>query len=123
MDTQWYPTRMGNELKAPTWSGVVGQPLAVAGTPNGLVLSGEFGVFYAGKLVAHYYSLSGEALATAPLDTVTPLQPIKLQETVKAPAETGRVSLHVVDRQGLDHGPLGEAFVNQPPASTGESQF
>jgi hypothetical protein len=123
MDTQWYPTRMGDDFKAPTWSGVVGQPLAAAGTANGLVLSGEFGVFYAGKLVAHYYSLGGEDLGTATLDTVTPLRLIKLQETVKAPPATGRVSLHVVDQQGLDLGPLGEAFVNPSPASAGGSQW
>jgi hypothetical protein len=122
MDTQWYPTRMGSDFKAPTWSGVVGQPLAVAGTPNGLALSGKFGVFYAGKLVAHYYSLDGEALGTATLDTVTPQQLVELQETVQAPAATGRVSLHVVDQQGLDRGPLGEAFVNPPPAPVGGSQ-
>ncbi len=123
MDTEWYPTRMGSDFKATTWSGVVGQPLAAAGTANGLTLSGEFGVFYPGKLVAHFYSLGGEALGTATLDTVTPSAPVKLQETIQAPAETGRVSLHVVDQQGLDHGPLGESFVNPPPASDGGSQW
>jgi hypothetical protein len=115
MDTQWYPTRMGSDFKGPTYSGVVGQPLAVAGTPAGLVLSGEFGVFYAGKLIAHFYSRGGELLGSATLDTVTPLQPVKLQETVQAPAGTARVSLHVVDEQGLDSGPLGETMVNPPP--------
>ncbi len=123
MDTQWYPTRMGHDFKAPTWSGVVGQPLAATGASGGLKLSGEFGVFYAGKLVAHYYSLDGEDLGTATLDSVTPLQPVNLQETVQAPAATGRVSLHVIDQQGLDRGPLGEVFVNPPPIATGGSQW
>jgi hypothetical protein len=123
MDTQWYPTRMGHDLKAPTWSGVIGQPLAATSTPNGLRLSGEFGVFYAGNLMAHYYSVDGEDLGTATLDSVTPLQPIKLEETVQAPPATGRVSLHVVDQQGLDRGPLGEVFVNPPPAAISGSQW
>src|SRR6202041_3791489 len=94
MDTQWYPTRMGEDFQTATYGGVVGQPLAVAGTPNGLVLTGEFGVFYAGKLVARYYSRGGAALGTATLDSVTPLQPIKLHSTLQAPASTARVSLH-----------------------------
>jgi hypothetical protein len=115
MDTQWFPTRMGSEFKTTTYSGVIGQPLAVAGTPEGLVLSGNFGVFYAGKLVAHYYSRGGEALGTASLDSVTPLEAVKLQATVQAPPGTARVSLHVEDQQGLDRGPLGEALVNPPP--------
>jgi hypothetical protein len=115
MDTQWYPTRMGSDFKATTYSGAVGQPLAVAGTPNGLVLTGSFGVFYSGQLVAHFYNRGGEAIGTAPAGDVTPLQPLKLQATLQAPSETARVSLHVVDAQGLDRGPLGEAFVNPPP--------
>lgn len=123
MDTQWYPTRMGSDFKTATWSGVVAEPLEVASTSSGLKLSGKFGVFYSGKLVAHYYSLGGVALGTATLDSVTPLQPLNLQQTVQAPAGTGRVSLHVEDQQGLDHGPLGEALVNPPPASAGGSQW
>jgi hypothetical protein len=115
MDTQWYPTRMGSDLKTTTYSGAVAEPLVAAGTPNGLVLSGSFGVFYAGQLMAHFYNRGGEAIGTAPAGDANPLQPLKLQATLQAPPETFRVSLHVVDAQGLDRGPLGEAFVNPPP--------
>jgi hypothetical protein len=115
MDTQWYPTRMGSDFKATTFSGVVGQPLAVAGKPDGLVLTGAFGVFYAGKLVAHFYNRGGEALGTAMMDSVTPLEPVKLQTTLQAPTGTARVSVHLVDQQGLDRGPLGESLVDPPP--------
>jgi hypothetical protein len=115
MDTEWYPTRMGSNFQMETYSGVVGDPLAAAATPNGLVLTGSFGVFYAGQLVAHFYDRGGEAIGTAPAGDATPLQPLKLQVTVQAPPDTDRVSLHVVDAQGLDRGPLGEAFVNPPP--------
>ena len=106
---------MGSEFKTATYSGVVGQSLAATGKPDGLVLSGAFGVFYAGKLVAHFYNRGGEAIGTAMLDSVTPLEPVKLQTTLQAPAGTARVSLHVVDQQGLDRGPLGESFVDPPP--------
>jgi hypothetical protein len=119
MDTRWYPTRMGSDFKTTTYSGVIGTPLSAAATPAGLVLSGNFGVFYPGQLVAHYYNRGGEALGAAQVAPVTPLQPTQLQTTVQAPPETVRVSLHLVDAEGLDHGPLGEALVNPPPPSSG----
>lgn len=115
MDTTWYPTRMGEDFMAATYSGVVGTPLQAAATPSGLTLSGDFGVFYAGSLVAHYYNRSGLALGTAKLMDVTPFEPAKLQATVQAPPETFRVSVHLVEKSGMDRGPLGEAFVNPPP--------
>jgi len=115
MDSEWYPTRMDSSFQTATYSGVVGTPLAAAATPTGLVLTGNFGVFYTGRLMAHFYNRGGEAIGTAPAGDVNPLQPLKLQVTVQAPQETARVSLHVIDAQGLDRGPLGEAFVNPPP--------
>ena len=75
-------------------------------------------MFYAGKLVAHFYNRGGEALGTAMMDSVTPLEPVKLQTILQAPAGTARVSLHLVDQQGLDRGPLGESFVDPPPPET-----
>jgi hypothetical protein len=120
MDTTWYPTRMGEAFKTATYSGVVGTPLAAAASPKGLTLTGDFGVFYAGSLVAHYYDRGGSAIGTAKLVDVTPVQEVQLQATVRAPAETFRVSVHLVEKSGvgrsLDRGPLGEAFVNPPPA-------
>jgi len=120
MDTTWYPTRMGEAFKTATYSGVVGTPLAAAASPAGLTLTGDFGVFYAGSLVAHYYDRGGSSIGTAKLVDVTPVQEVQLQATVRAPAETFRVSVHLVEKSGvgrsLDRGPLGEAFVNPPPA-------
>jgi hypothetical protein len=123
MDTQWYPTRMGEDFKTATYSGVVGKPFAVAGTPNGLTLTGDFGVFYAGTLVANYYSRGGASLGRATLDLVTPLQPLHLQRVMQAPAATARVSLHVIDRDGVDRGPLGETLVTPQPADDGAPQW
>jgi hypothetical protein len=144
MRTEWFPTRMGRAFKTATYAGVVGQPLtATAPAPNAsatnagatsgaaatstatpatpatrsLTLAGEFGVFFAGRLVARFYDREGLALGSAPLVDVTPLQPVVLQTAVPAPAETTRVSVHLVDPNGLDRGPLGEAFVATPPAS------
>jgi hypothetical protein len=115
MDTQWYPTRMGEDFKTTTYSGVVGIPLTAIGTPAGLVLAGNFGVFYAGDLVAHYYGRGGDG-GTAKLMSVTPMEPVQLQITLQAPPNTSRVSVHLVDSHGVDRGPLGEVLVNPPPA-------
>ncbi len=119
LDTTWYPTRMGEDFKTTTWAGVVGTPLTATRTSDGLVLSGSFGVFYAGKLVAHFYP--GREL-TQQLMSVTPLEPVKLQATVQAPPDIARVSIHLVDESGLDRGPLGEVPVNPPPPQTNRYQ-
>jgi hypothetical protein len=115
MDTAWYPARMGEAFKTATYSGVVGTPLAAATSPTGLALTGDFGVFYAGSLVAHYYDRGGSAIGTAKLVDVTPTREVQLQSTIEAPPDTFRVSVHLVEKSGVDRGPLGEAFVNPPP--------
>jgi hypothetical protein len=115
MDTQWFPARIGSDFKTTTYSGVIGQPLAATATTNALTLTGNFAVFYPGQLVVHFYNHDGEALGTAPLGPVSPLNPVKLHATLQPPPETARISLHLVDPEGLDRGPLGEAFVNPPP--------
>jgi hypothetical protein len=116
MDTQWYPTRMGEDFKSTTYSGVIGTPLSASATSAGLLLSGSFGVFYAGDLVAHFYGRGGGG--NAKLMSVTPTEPVHLQITVQAPPNTTRVSVHLVDAQGQDRGPLGEVPVR--PAAPGE---
>jgi hypothetical protein len=115
MDSTWYPTRMGEDFENADSGGVIGTPLAAAAMPAGLTLTGNFGVFYAGSLVAHYYDRSGLAVGTAKLIDVSPLNKVDLSSTVQAPPETFRVSVHVVEKSGLDRGLLGEAFVNPPP--------
>src|SRR6185437_16740922 len=111
----WYPTRMDERFKSATYSGVVGAPLIASAGASGLTLTGDFGVFYPGTLVAHYYDRGGQALGTAKLMPVSPDNRIKLQTTVQAPSETYRVSLHLVEPSGVDRGPLEEAFVNPTP--------
>jgi hypothetical protein len=117
MDTQWYPTRMGEDFKTTTYSGVIGTPLTAAATPAGLVLSGNFGVFYAGDLVAHLYGR--EASSTVKLMSVVPSEPVHLHTILQAPPNTIRVSVHLVDSKGLDRGPLGEVHVLPASLSDG----
>ena len=108
MDTQWFPTRMGANFKTATYGGVVGKPLSA----NGGTLTGEFGVFFAGYLEARFYDRQGYRIGTAKAQDVTPLELVTLQQTVQAPAETTRISLHLIDRAGSDRGPLGEISIN-----------
>ncbi|HMJ61424.1 MAG TPA: hypothetical protein VK493_06650 [Bryobacteraceae bacterium] len=108
MDTEWLPARMGSELVDVTYAGTIGRPLTVMSGPSGLTLAGEFGVFFAGQLEARFYDQQGARLGTAKVQDVTPLEMVSLQQTVPAPAETARVSVHLIDRSGLDRGPLGE---------------
>jgi len=56
LETDWYPTRADSEFRVLTEAGIVTQPLRAVSLENGKVrLSGSFGVFFAGKLVAHFY--------------------------------------------------------------------
>ena len=116
MDTQWFPTRMGSNLKRTTYAGVVGRPLSATSGSGGITLAGEFGVFFPGNLEARFYDSRGYRIGAATVQEVTPLELITLQYTVQAPAETERVSLHLIDRHGSDRGPLGEALVSLPSA-------
>jgi hypothetical protein len=116
MDTSWYPTHAGQDFVTTTWAGVVVKPLTATLTSEGLALSGEFGVFYAGNLVAHLYPRKGEDNRVK-LMPVDPTVPVKLQTTINVPPNISRISVHLVDPDGVDRGPLGEVQVS-PPASS-----
>lgn len=114
MDTAWYPTRNTDELKSVTYAGIIGTSLEAKKDENSLSLTGEFGVFYPGTLIAYFYGQEGEPLGTAKVMDLNPIEPLKLSTTVKAPEGTNRVSLHVVDLQKVDRGSLGETFLSAP---------
>jgi hypothetical protein len=113
LDTTWYPTRMNQDIKTTMWPGVVGQPLAANRKPDGIELTGDFGVFYHGTLVAHIYPRTKEDNTVKVMD-VTPTEEVHLQTIIAAPPNTSRVSIHLVDDKGVDRGPLGEVVVNPP---------
>lgn len=115
MDTEWRPARMGRDFQTATYAGVVGRPLAASSTAGGIALAGKFGVFFSGQLEARFYDRGGARLKTLNLREVTPLEMVTLDQTVEAPAGTARVSLHLVDADGLDRGPLGEVSLAPLP--------
>jgi hypothetical protein len=116
MDTQWFPTRMGSDFTTAAYAGVAGKPLAAAMANDGIAISGEFGVFFAGQLELRFYGRGGARQGSTNLQAAAPDALINLQKTVQAPADTIRVSLHLIDAHGVDRGPLGETTVSGVPA-------
>ena len=110
-DTEWFPTRMSPHLRDLTDAGMIERELAAVHVENGLHLSGAFGVFYTGRLVAHLYDRRGVALSAVEAARADPRELLSLDASVPAPPEAARVALHLVDERGLDRGSLGEAEV------------
>jgi hypothetical protein len=117
LDTHWFPTRMGKEFKMVTGAGVVGSSLEVSSTASGILLSGIFGVFVPGKLEARLFDKYGAPIVNIPLQSVSPSEIVQLHVGLKVPAQTARVSLHLMDAQGNDQGSLGEARVSADRSS------
>lgn len=113
MDTEWLPTRLEGQLEAVTDAGIVAKSLTVSANGGKLVLSGSFGVFFPGKLIAHLYDRRGVEMAAVPLRSVTPLDAVNLHQEIAAGPNITRASAHLVDERGVDRGSLGEATVSR----------
>jgi hypothetical protein len=113
LDTEWLPTRSGGEFHGVSDAGILIRPLRATPTNNGKVkLSGSFGVFNSGHLVAHLYDEHGRSLAVTPVAAVSPNDVVSLESEVDSPGKTSRVSLHLVDAGGVDRGTLQEVRVS-----------
>jgi len=113
LDTEWLPTRSGSEFHGVSDAGILIRPLRAAPTQNGKVrLSGSFGVFYSGHLVAHLYDEHGRSLAVTQVAAVNPNDVVSLDGEVDSPGKTSRVSIHLVDASGVDRGTLQEVRVS-----------
>ena len=111
-DTQWFPTRSGVAFHGVTDAGILIQPLQASIAQDGkLALSGSFGVFYSGQLVAHLYDAHGASLGTASVMDANPNEAVVLQKEIASDANAARVSLHLVDDAGWDRGALGEVRI------------
>ena len=108
-ETEWFPTRSGNEFHGVTDPGILIQPLKAAPAQNGKIsLSGSFGVFYSGQIVARLYDEHGHAAAVTPVADVSPNERVTLETEIASSEKTSRVSLHLVDDGGVDRGALQE---------------
>jgi len=111
-DTDWLPTRADAGFQGVTDAGVILKPLHAAQDAGGKIkLAGSFGVFFTGKLVAHFYDSHGTPIGSQVLSQVDPRNAVLVQATVADPGRSGRVSVHLVDEKGLDRGALGETVL------------
>ena len=112
LDTEWFPTRAGDEFHSVTDAGIVMHPLRAQRLENGKIkLSGAFGVFFPGRLVARLFSEHGGSLGTMPVVDVNPAEPVSLETEIAPPGKPARLSLHLEDSNGLDRGSLQEIQV------------
>jgi hypothetical protein len=116
-DTEWFPTRGDSGFRGVADAGVVLKPLkAVEVDESGKIrLTGTFGVFYSGKVEAHFYGPRGAFVGARPLVDVDPRKISLLEISIDPPSRLGRVSLHLVDSNGIDRGVLGEVAVEGAP--------
>jgi hypothetical protein len=111
-DTEWFPTRGGGDFKGVADAGIILRALRALREPDGKIrLSGSFGVFYAGRVVAHFYNQHGMALRTVPVMDASPSDPLTLESEISADDKIVRVSLHLEDAAGVDRGSLQEVQV------------
>jgi hypothetical protein len=112
LTTEWFPTRAGMELKSVNDAGVVMRPLECIPNANGgMKMTGAFGVFFEGRLIAHLYDEHGSLLGTVPVANVSPAEPVSLDAEISRPSRPARISLHLEDKSGLDRGALQEVRI------------
>lgn len=110
-DTQWFPTRAGSDFRGVTDPGVVMRPLQATLDGEKVKLSGSFGVFFEGRLVAHFYDQHGASVGVMRIADVSPTEPVTLESQLTPPAKAARVSLHLEDESGVDRGALQEVRI------------
>jgi hypothetical protein len=111
-ETEWFPTRAGSEFHGVSDAGILIRPLQATRRENGKIkLSGSFGVFFSGRLVARFYNEHGASLGTSPVADVNPKEPVTLEMEITPPGNTARLSLHLEDENGTDRGALQEVRV------------
>src|SRR5579864_6162313 len=114
-DTEWFPTRSGSEFHGVTDAGIVIRPLRATGAESGKIkLSGAFGGFYSGRVLARFYDEHGHSIGTAPVNEVDPGKLVALDTEISPPQKAARLSIHLVDENGTDRGALQEVQVSGP---------
>jgi len=112
----WSPTSVLDPIVAATWAGAVSEPLVGRTEAGGenirrIRLTGVFGVFTPGALIANFYSPMGEDLGHDSLQTVDPRQVVRLDKSIPLPKNAFRVSVSVCDEDGENRGFLGNVIL------------
>lgn len=108
MVTEWHPTRATSDFHGVSDAGVLMRPLRATSSAGKIKLSGSFGVFFPGRLIARLYDQHGASLGTVPVADVTPAETVLLETEISANPSAARLALHLEDRNGLDRGALQE---------------
>jgi hypothetical protein len=77
-----------------------------------ITITGSFGVFFPGHMLVHLYDQQGASLGTIFGADVSPTELVTLQTEISANTQAARVSLHLLDTNGVDRGSLGEVPVS-----------
>ena len=113
LETDWFPTRTGSEFHGVTDAGIITSPLRAVSLGNGKIkLTGSFGIFFPGKLVAHFYNEHGSSTGTVSLGDVSPAKLVLLDMETAPSGKPTRISLHLEDQAGLDRGALQEVPIH-----------
>jgi hypothetical protein len=111
-ETEWFPTRAGDEFHGATDAGILIHPIRATRLESGKIrLSGSFGVFFSGRLVAHFYNEHGASISVMPIADVNPSEPVSLETEIFPPGPPARLSLHLEDENGIDRGALQELHI------------
>ncbi len=111
MDTEWYSTRTGSAFLGVTDGGVIAEHLRVSNGPEKERLTGAFGVFLSGRLVAKFLDKNRKRISEIELREVNPQEFVALNERISLPRGTSRVEVHLIDLQGRQCGVLDEVSV------------
>jgi hypothetical protein len=114
LDTSWFPVRAGKGLMSVAPAGVTERGLVASWQPDGIHLSGSWGVFFPGNLQAHVFDQHGVERSVVALESVDPLKAVELNRTIKASSEATRIVIHLHGERGMDLGSLGEANIAKP---------
>ena len=113
LETEWFPTRSGDEFHGATEAGILLHPLQAARLENGRIkLSGSFGVFFSGRLVAKFYDEHGGNIGSMPVANVDPADAVSIEQELTPPGKPARISLHLEDSNGIDRGALQEIRIS-----------
>jgi len=114
-ETEWFPTRAaGSDLREVSEAGILLTALQARLDAGKIKLAGSLGVFFPGRLVARLYDQHGASLGTVPVIDVNPTEPTLLQAEIPADPKTKRLSIHLIDVNGVDRGSLEEVPLSAP---------